>query len=112
MSGWKSQGGTQEKSYDILRWYHVVIPNRHVPHVRTSGKPGRIASGRNFKYFYRNIHDYTGSPDKRIFMPCPLPENDNQSTGIRFMGRATRSSPYHFCYLPANRKHPACIINI
>ena len=90
----------------------MVIPDRDVPHVRPSGKPGRITPGRSVKHSYRGIHDYTGSSDKCIFMPYPLPENDHQGTGIRFMGRSARSSPHHFCHLPANRKHPARIINI
>ena len=47
----------------------------------------------------RYIHDSYRSPVKRIPLPAPIPENHNEVTRFCILGRITRRSSYHLCYL-------------
>ena len=82
-----------------------LFPNHHVPYIGTSGK-----SSRNGRHYWSgiahcSIHDYCGTTNKCFCLSVTIPQYNQQSQIIYFMGRITRCCSYYFCNLSCHCKN-------
>ena len=77
----------------------LVVANHHVPLPGIACQPARNARSSCRGIVDWCFHDYYRAPVKRVPLSASIPENHDEITYFRILGRITRCSSYHLCYL-------------
>ena len=79
---------------DGLTWLSQIIMFLWI-----AGQPARNARSSCRGIVDWCFHDYYRAPVKRVPLSASIPENHDEITYFRILGRITRCSSYHLCYL-------------